>query len=430
VVDLTTGSRLETNLTGASCPVSIDPSQAIAFDTASTTDYFCSCPNPNNADSASSNVLEIPMIGIIVSFVGAVMTSLGQVLMKWAHTHNELRPLKDRRTYYANPFWFIGLVTYAASQILCVVAFASVTQGENAVIGTFSLAANAVFAQHFLGEAMQRLHFLGIFFIATGSTMVLISTLGVRCINTPEAVQEIKRALSPHSNLPFFCFMMILGTLVFVALSVRRLGECSKHKTMCFRDSGGGGSGRGGRSGGRGRQNNGLTKSLLSQERGPSSLSGGGGGGGGGGTEGTGTGGTGGTGGTTQHPNQYRLNELNSTNSSTSSMFGRTLGEFEQYSDRAMLFVTIAACMGCISSFCASVTVKLVTVELSSFGTSVAPWVVLGIFVISVCMSMHYLNRGKQHWIWLGRRFDRQSQCIGLGFLILCCCFWFFFWCG
>ena len=109
------------------------------------------------------------MIGIIVSFVGAVMTSLGQVLMKWAHTHNELRPLKDRRTYYANPFWYIGLVTYAASQILCVVAFASVTQGENAVIGTFSLAANAVFAQHFLGEAMQRLHFLGIFFIANYS---------------------------------------------------------------------------------------------------------------------------------------------------------------------------------------------------------------------------------------------------------------------
>ena len=67
-----------------------------------------------------------------------------------------------------------------------------------------------------------------------------------------------------------------------------------------------------------------------------------------------------------EHPNQHRLNELNSTQSSSSSMFGgiSELGtQAEQYSDRAMLFVIISACMGCISSFCASVTVKLLTVR-------------------------------------------------------------------
>lgn len=386
VVDIKSGTRIEAMQNGSNCPSSVDPSQAVAYDTASATDYFCSCPNPNSV-TGSGNLLEVPMIGIIVSFIGAVMQSLGQVLMKWAHTHNQLRPLKDRRPYYANPLWYIGLLTYAASQILCVVAFASVTQGENAVIGTFSLAANAIFAQRFLGEAMQPLHFVGILFIAAGSTLVLLSTLGVRCINTPEAVEEIKRALSPTYNLPFFCFMMILGTIVFVALTVRRVGECSKNKTTCFKVTSSN-NGVGGAS--RSRLSDQLNRSLLASKQAKDRRR---------------RGGEEGEEGEEEDPNERRLTELNSTHSSTSSLFGkRPMSEtFEQYSDRAMLFVTIAACMGCISSFCASVTVKLVTVEISSFGTSVAPWVVFGIFIVAICMSMHYLNQGNILLFFKGR---------------------------
>jgi hypothetical protein len=362
VVNLNSGLRLETSLNGSNCPNTIDPGQLAAFDIASPTDYFCACPDPNAASNAdSTNLLEIPLIGIIVSFLGAVLSSLGQVLMKWAHTHNELRALKDRKAYYTNPLWYVGLVTYAASQILCVVAFASVTQGENAVIGTFSLAANAIFAQKFLGEAMQNLHYVGMFFILVGSTMVLFSTLGVRCINTPEAVPEIDRALSPQHNLPFFLFMMILFTVVLFALILRRLGECAKRAKKHTKSS---------------RLNESLLSSACSS---PSSNQQ---------DEQD-----------EQHPNQQQLNELNSTHSSSSSLFGNRKGlgaTAEQYSDRAMLFVTISACMGCISSFCASVTVKLLTVEIQSFGTSVSPWIVLAIFVVAICMSMHYLNRGLQ----------------------------------
>lgn len=372
VVRLQTGLRLEATMNGSNCPSNMDPNHFTAYDTASTTDYFCACPDPNTASAASGSLLEVPLIGVIVSLLGAVLTSLGQVLMKWAHTHNELRPLKDRRQYYANPLWYVGLITYAASQILCVVAFASVTQGENAVIGTFSLASNAIFAQYFLGEAMQKLHYVGIFFIMAGSTMVLLSTLGVRCINTPEAVEEIKRALSPSSNLPFFCFMMLIGIVVFTALAVRRLGECTKHlaSSSAGRRIGGTTTISNTKSSTKSNSNKSssqsLTESLLSSED-------------------------------QHHPNAQKLQELNSTQSSTSSMFRKKIGEtVVQYSDRAMLFVTISACMGCISSFCASVIVKLLTVEISSFGSSVAPWVVLGIFLIAICMSMHYLNRGLQ----------------------------------
>ena len=231
VVDLDSGLRLETSYNGSNCPTTLDPYDLTAYDTASATDFYCSCPNPNIANANSGNLLTIPAIGIIVSFLGAVLTSLGQVLMKWAHTHNELRALKDRKSYYANPLWYVGFITYAASQILTIVAFASVTQGENAVIGTVSLAANAIFAQKFLGEKMQKLHYVGMFFILAGSTMVLLSTLGVRCINTPEAVAEFDRALSPFHNLPFFLFMMLLSFVVLFALTIRRLGECSKKRT-------------------------------------------------------------------------------------------------------------------------------------------------------------------------------------------------------
>ena len=69
------------------------------------------------------------------------------------------------------------------------------TGAAAAVIGTFSLAANSIFARHFLGEVMTPLHWCGMLLIAVGATMVLVSTLGVKCSNSPEAMQEIAAAL-------------------------------------------------------------------------------------------------------------------------------------------------------------------------------------------------------------------------------------------
>jgi hypothetical protein len=66
----------------------------------------------------------------------------------------------------------------------------------------------------------------------------------------------------------------------------------------------------------------------------------------------------------------------------------------DHYSEKAMLFVVIAATMGTISSFCASATVKLVTTQIRAFGESAGPWILLAIFLVAVLSSMHYLNRG------------------------------------
>ena len=116
---------------------------------------------------------------------------------------------------------------------MTVLSYTSISQGENAVIGTLSLAANAVFARHILGEAMTWLHFVGILFIAAGAVLVLIATLGVRCANAPEAVQEIAGAISPGKNAPFFAFVCVLGIILISAISIRWWGQWRQRGGKC-----------------------------------------------------------------------------------------------------------------------------------------------------------------------------------------------------
>ena len=105
VVNLATGLRVVAhNSTGASCPRRADPMQEVVRDTSSPTGLFCGCPDPSEMNAG--NILTIPMVGIGIAVLGAVLSSLGQVTMKWVHTHNELRPLRERRVYFLNPLWY------------------------------------------------------------------------------------------------------------------------------------------------------------------------------------------------------------------------------------------------------------------------------------------------------------------------------------
>ena len=57
------GKVLETSYNGSNCPTTLDPYDLTAYDTASATDFYCSCPNPNIANANSGNLLTIPAIG-------------------------------------------------------------------------------------------------------------------------------------------------------------------------------------------------------------------------------------------------------------------------------------------------------------------------------------------------------------------------------
>ena len=103
VVSLATGLRVAPrNSTGVSCPRQIDPLQSVVHDPSSPTGFFCACPDPSEMNV--SNILTIPMVGIGIAILGAVLSSLGQVTMKWVHTHNELRPLRELGgVYFSTP---------------------------------------------------------------------------------------------------------------------------------------------------------------------------------------------------------------------------------------------------------------------------------------------------------------------------------------
>ena len=429
VVNLATGLRVAAyNRTGAACPRRADPLQAVVRDASSPTGLYCACPDPSEMNAG--NILTIPMVGIGIAVLGAVLSSLGQVTMKWVHTHNELRPLRERRIYFLNPLWYAALMTYVVSQVMTVLSYTSISQGENAVVGTLSLAANAVFARHFLGEAMTRLHYVGILFIAAGAVLVLIATLGVRCANAPEAVQEVAAAISPEKNAPFFAFVCMLGTIVVSALSIRRWGQWRQRGGRCLGagDVSMGCVGWCTRSSPNTRSrktqsidfenSNAHTTPFLSRHSG-----------GAGGGE-SGESGKSGNGSVGKHSSGSTLNAHNEqamamdnmvmssshsrSSSGTSLLDSKGGGESrssrtpatllrpmrqlgfgqDHYSEKAMLFVVIAATMGTISSFCASATVKLVTTQMRAFGESADPWILLAIFLVAVLSSMHYLNRG------------------------------------
>lgn len=398
VVDLATGLRVTSeNATGRSCPEIVDPTMAVVRDSSSPTDYYCACPDPGHMQS--SNLLTIPMVGIGIAFLGAVLSSLGQVTMKWVHTHNELRPLKERRIYFLNPLWYAALMTYLVSQVMTVLSYTSISQGENAVIGTFSLAANAVFAKHFLGEAMTRLHYIGILSIATGAVLVLISTLGVRCANSPEALQEVAAAMTPGKNTPFFIFVCLLGLVILTTLSVRRWGQWRRKGGQCSicqilerwvascisilldrtnwcRSKG---HARGDISDFPHYRDRTQTPLLRQTDDSTTKLKD--------------------MAASTRGRSFSESPFLNSKQSShMPSQLPRPVRQLgfgqDHYSERAMLFVTISASMGTISSFCASATVKLVTTHIRAFGESIGPWILVAVFLMAVLSSMHYLNRG------------------------------------
>lgn len=121
-------------------------------------------------------------IGILLCIAGAIITSLGMALQKYAHSLNAQRPAHEQRHYVWLPRWWAGFVCFVFGQLATVM---SLGFGSEAVLSSLG-------------------------------SVALVSSLrcALFCARTRPLRVALLHAAHSHSNLP---------SLVF-----RRVGRCSR----------------------------------------------------------------------------------------------------------------------------------------------------------------------------------------------------------
>lgn len=112
------------------------------------------------------------MLGVLVSMSAATFSSLGQVLMKYAHNKLSADDESDK-SYVTNGAWMFAFCVYAVGQVLNVVSYNWLEQAVVAVVGTFGIITNAFFAHYILSESVTSRDFVAIFVIISGGLLAL-----------------------------------------------------------------------------------------------------------------------------------------------------------------------------------------------------------------------------------------------------------------
>jgi len=92
------------------------------------------------------------VFGISVGIFSKVIASLGLVLQKRWHTMNAALPIEKRKSWYTDVWWMAGFATYAAGNIIAIVALALIPQTVVASLDSLVLVFNAIWAPLLLGE--------------------------------------------------------------------------------------------------------------------------------------------------------------------------------------------------------------------------------------------------------------------------------------
>ncbi len=133
------------------------------------------------------------LIGVSINIVGATMTNLGTVLMKYhSAKRNNVGIWKK-----------VGLGLFALGSILTFVSFSFAAQSLLAGISAIQFVTNLFFAHYLLGEAYSRYNLLG--------TLVLISAISLLVVSSD------KSNVTSDVDLFFRDYYFTLAHLIFVS---------------------------------------------------------------------------------------------------------------------------------------------------------------------------------------------------------------------
>lgn len=156
------------------------------------------------------------LIGACVCVASNALTALGLVAQKYSHMQNEL--VREKKKYYRQPLWVIGLAVFLFGQVINLAAMALCPQAMLSCLGGMSLVFNTVYARIILGEQLRLVQVMAMATMMVGAVLVVVSA---PVPETPVVVYPWQVTAALLKN----CFVIVTLTL---AVSIGILAVVAK----------------------------------------------------------------------------------------------------------------------------------------------------------------------------------------------------------
>ncbi|POM71525.1 Hypothetical protein PHPALM_11899 [Phytophthora palmivora] len=165
-------------------------------------------------------------VGVILTIVGSVCTNMGVNLQKFSFMREAKgRSVGDKRGYFRQPLWVIGLVLVVGGSVLDFVALGFLPQSLATPVGGSTMVANVVFASLFLKEKFTKSD-------AIGTALVLLGIIIVATFAEKEtACYTVKELVGLYQEPLFAMYAALMGiSCAVLFLLVRKMERVLKEK--------------------------------------------------------------------------------------------------------------------------------------------------------------------------------------------------------
>ncbi|POM80931.1 Hypothetical protein PHPALM_1167 [Phytophthora palmivora] len=165
-------------------------------------------------------------VGVILTIVGSVCTNMGVNLQKFSFMREAKgRSVGDKRGYFRQPLWVIGLVLVVGPRPPNFVACGFLPQSLATPVGGSTMVANVVFASLFLKEKFTKSD-------AIGTALVLLGIIIVATFAEKEtACYTVKELVGLYQEPLFAMYAALMGiSCVVLFLLVRKMERARKEK--------------------------------------------------------------------------------------------------------------------------------------------------------------------------------------------------------
>ncbi|KAE8904635.1 hypothetical protein PF005_g29227 [Phytophthora fragariae] len=164
-------------------------------------------------------------VGVILSIVGSICTNMGVNLQKFSFMREAKgRSVGDKRGYFRQPLWVIGLLLVVGGSILDFVALGFLPQSLATPVGGSTMVANVVFASLFLKEKFTKSDAIGTALVLLG--IIVVATFAEKeskCYTVHELV-----ALYREPLFTVYAILMCVSCVVLFLLT-RKMERTLKH---------------------------------------------------------------------------------------------------------------------------------------------------------------------------------------------------------
>jgi len=174
--------------------------------------------------------------GCGLSMMGSIIDNWGMNIQKYAHFVENNFPEEERRQYYMNPRWLLGLGVYILGQILNLVSLGLIDQPTQSILSSFALFSNVLFARYYFSEQMDQRDYLGLFLISCGASLFVFHFVHHKQDITIEMLEQ-QFAKKEFLVLIIFLIVVVSSCLLYLRNKKRFLSTLHLNNThLCKQD--------------------------------------------------------------------------------------------------------------------------------------------------------------------------------------------------